>query len=53
MGQFDNFLGFGSSDYDSDPYNMLGTGAAVVPDVDPAPLLIIQSPLFTPPRLPP
>ena len=33
MGQFDNFLGFGSSDYDSDPYNALGTGAAVLPDV--------------------
>ena len=33
MGQFDNFLGFGSSDYDSDPYNALGTGAAVRTDV--------------------
>ncbi|WP_300758474.1 hypothetical protein [Janthinobacterium sp.] len=33
MGQFDSFLGFGSSGYDADPYNALGTGAAVVPDV--------------------
>ena len=33
MSQFDNFLGFGSSDYDSDPYNTLGTGATVLPDV--------------------
>ena len=33
MSQFDSFLGFGSSDYDSDPYNALGTGAAVLPDV--------------------
>jgi len=33
MGQFDKFLGFGSSDFDSDPYNALGTGATVLPDV--------------------
>ena len=33
MGQFDNFLGFGSSDYDSDPYNALGAGGTVVQDV--------------------
>ena len=26
-------LGFGSGDRDSDPYNALGTGAAVLPDV--------------------
>lgn len=29
----DNFLGFGSSDYDSDPFNALGAGGTVVPDV--------------------
>ena len=33
MGQFDNFLGFGSSDYDSDPYNTLGSGGTVAQDV--------------------
>ena len=33
MGQFDNFLGFGSGDYDSDPYNALGAGGTVVQDV--------------------
>lgn len=33
MGQFDNFPGFGSSDYDSDPYNTLGAGGTVVQDV--------------------